>query len=57
MTALTAVNASTLSGNAVTIAGTPIEGQNVNFSNGGVLTGAVSAATSQASYLGMGIQA
>ncbi|HUC02167.1 MAG TPA: peptidoglycan-binding domain-containing protein [Candidatus Paceibacterota bacterium] len=54
VTNLTGWNASTQTGNAVTFGG-PVGGQNVTFSNGGTLTGSLSAGTSQASFLGMGI--
>jgi hypothetical protein len=47
------VNASTQAGQAVTASSTL--GQNVQFTTGGVLTGSLSAGTSQASFLGMGI--
>jgi hypothetical protein len=53
-TALTSINASTQAGNAVSLAST-VQGQNVQFTLGGALTGSLSAGTSQASYLGMGI--
>jgi hypothetical protein len=52
-TTLSSVNASTQAGQAVSITSTP--GQSVAFTTGGVLTGSLSAGTSQASYLGMGI--
>jgi len=53
LTTLTAVNANTASGNAVTVSS--VTGQNVNFNNGGVLTGALSAGTSQSAYIGMNV--
>jgi hypothetical protein len=52
-TTLSSINASTVAGQAVTASSTP--GQSVNFTTGGVLKGSLSAGTSQASYLGMGI--
>jgi hypothetical protein len=52
-TTLSSINASTVAGQAVTASSTP--GQAVNFTTGGVLKGSLSAGTSQASYLGMGI--
>jgi hypothetical protein len=52
-TTLSSINASTQNGQAVTASPTP--GQAVNFTTGGALKGSLSAGTSQASYLGMGI--
>lgn len=51
---LASVNASTASGNAVSISNTPT-GQSVSFNNGGTLSSAIAAGTPSASYLGMGI--
>jgi hypothetical protein len=53
VTTLASVNASTQAGNAVTV--TPTPGQNITFNDGGILNGSLSAGTSQASYLGMGV--
>ncbi|MGD1003440.1 MAG: peptidoglycan-binding domain-containing protein [Minisyncoccia bacterium] len=52
-TTLSNVNASTQAGQAVTAISTP--GQDIQFTSGGILSGSLSAGTSQASYLGMGI--
>ena len=52
VTSLTNVNAQA-SGNAVTVTSTV--GQNVAFNTGGTLTGAISAGTSQSSFLGMNV--
>jgi hypothetical protein len=52
-TTLSNVNASTQNGQAVTAISTP--GQSIQFTSGGILNGALSAGTSQASYLGMGV--
>jgi hypothetical protein len=52
-TTLSSVNASTQAGNAITASSTP--GQDVAFNTGGTLNGSLSAGTSQASYLGMGV--
>jgi hypothetical protein len=54
VTTLSGINASTVAGNAITIT-TSTAGQNVSFNTGGHLAGSLSAGTSQASYLGMGI--
>jgi hypothetical protein len=54
VTTLSGINASTVAGNAITIT-TSTAGQNVSFNTGGRLAGSLSAGTSQASYLGMGI--
>jgi len=54
LTSLTSVNASTLSGNAVSLTAT-VTGQDVAFSNGGSLSAGISAGTSQASFLGMNV--
>jgi hypothetical protein len=56
VTSLTGINASTQAGNAITFsAASSTAGQNVTFNTGGHLVGSLSAGTSQASYLGMGI--
>jgi hypothetical protein len=54
VTALYSVNASTQAGNSISLA-SPIAGQSLAFNTGGVLTGSLSAGTSQSSQLGMNI--
>jgi hypothetical protein len=55
MTTVSAINASTASGNAVAL-GASVPGQNVSFNNGGTMTVSADPSSPQSAYVGMGVQ-
>ncbi len=55
MTSVSAINASTASGNAISLAAN-VPGQNVTFNNGGTLTVSADPSSPQSAYVGMGVQ-